>query len=76
MAAMVTPKGTPIPTPIFVDDARPLDDDGRLGRDDGGAVDAMVGAADEEVGGADDEVVAAEPSLPVKTALEVMIAWM
>ena len=61
MAAMVTPKGTPSPTPIFVDDARPSEVDGRLGCDEGTPVDVMVGAADKEV-------------VAVKSALEVINA--
>ena len=67
-AAMVTPKGTPRPTPIFDDNARTLDDNGRLGCDNGRPVDVMVGVADEEEGAADKEVVA------VKIALEVINA--
>ena len=48
MAAMVTLNGTPSPTPSFVDNARPSEDDGRLGCDDGRPVDVMVRVADEE----------------------------
>ena len=50
-ATRVTPKWTPSPTPIFAHDARPADDDGRLGCDEVRPVDVMVWAADEEAGG-------------------------
>ena len=75
MANMVTPRGTPSPTPIFVDGARPSDDDGRLECDERIPVDVMVGAVDKEEGAANEEEGAADKEVvAVKSPLEVINA--